>query len=546
MPDLRLLRSDLGVFAAELGEPLEGWQLADLTLDAPITCLLWGRQMGKSRGLALVALHSALAAPGRRVLLVSGGGELGARRLLAEARRIATASPLLRSSVVDEAANLVTLSSGSEVRCVSASEPAIRGWRADRLLCDESQLLSADLLLSAALPTVSASEGGRVILAGTASVAGGPFYDLFIKGELGDERVRSSRRVSRLVGGSDPAPWQAPSIVTAGIEAMGPRRADAEHRCAWQSGSDSLFTRTAIGNATADYEVPALAELRGPARVIAGVDWGQTTDRSALVAVARLAVPDRRVFGVCCAHRWPAGAPLPDVVEEIGASPAHFDSIVAETNGLGGPCAQMLWRRIAERPLEDGGGSRRRFVVIEEGFDPFADPLRSAPRPRSRPPGFVTRKVAFTTTAASKAVAFSALRLLLEQGRLVLPAGAEDLARELLMLRVDLAPAGGERIEASSGHDDLAMALALSTLPYRRRDGEWRSWLAELAEPRRPLPDASGARAPGPTVRTGAGIEVPRTPAWASIDGTEVTAPGVRPPEPAGHERPVPEMVSAR
>lgn len=344
MPDLRLLRSDLGAFAAEVGEPLEGWQRADLTLDAPITCLLWGRQMGKSRGLALVALHSALAAPGRRVLLVSGSGELGARRLLAEARGIARASPLMRSSVIDEAANLITLSSGSEVRCVSASEPAIRGWRANLLLVDEAQLLSADLLLSAALPTVSATEDGRVILAGTASVAAGPFFDLFRRGEVGDERVRSSRRVSRLVGGSDPAPWQNPSMVTAQLEAMGPRRADAEHRCIWQSGADAFLTLDQVRRVTADYLPTTFDALVPPVRLAAGIDWagGAGRDHSAFVAVGRF--PGERRFGVATVKRWPSDRAMHLVVNEVARSR---------------PLTESLFRAMAARPPEHCSRSTR-------------------------------------------------------------------------------------------------------------------------------------------------------------------------------------------
>lgn len=280
MADLRRLRSDLGYLAAEVGEPLADWQVADLTLDVPITCVLWGRQMGKSRGLALKAVHAAFAGPGRRVLVVSGGGELGARRLLREVRRMVEGSGLLRGSLTDEGASVVTLSNGSEVRCVAASESAVRGWSVDLLLVDEAQLVADDLLLGAALPTVTARAGARVVLAGTASVASGAFFDLCRRGEVGDEAVRFSRRVSRLVGGEDSASWQNPSMVAAQVAAMGSVRANAEFRCVWASGADRLFSRALLDRQTADYVPLSLGDLRGPARLLGGVDWGQTTDRS--------------------------------------------------------------------------------------------------------------------------------------------------------------------------------------------------------------------------------------------------------------------------
>ena len=95
------------------------------------------------------------------------------------------------------------------------------------------------------------------------------------------------------------------------------------------------------------------------------------------------------------------------------------------------------------------------------------------------------------------------------------------------MLRVDLSPSGLERVEASSGHDDLADALmlALTPLPRPRR--------ALALRPRRPgrpadappeaalPPEARGF----PTVATGGGLRIPRTPILQSVGGPELTVP---------------------
>ena len=527
MPDLRRLRTDLAAFALEANRPLEDWQLADLRLEAPISVLLWGRQMGKSRALAVRAVFSAFSGPERRVLVVSGGGELGARRQLGEVRSIVSGSGRLRGSVVDEAASVVRLTNGSEVRCVPASEAAIRGWVVDELHLDESQLLSESLVFGAAMPTVSARPGARVVLAGTGGRADGPFYDLFRRGETGDEHVRSSRRVSRLVGGPDHAPWQQPSMIAAQVAAMSPLRADAEHRCVFASDQDALFTRAALERGTFDFVPSRLADLHGPARYAAGVDWGATTDRSALVAVGRLPAAGN-VFAVACAERWPAGARLvgdarePGVVEHIAASPAPFHVLTAESNGLGFPLTQSLFTKVAERPLEHGGGRRRRFVIVEDNADPFRAPPS---RPRPAPTGFATLKIAAHVNATMKAATYSALRLLVERGQLLLPASATELRRELELLRVDLSPSGTERIEASSGHDDLSDALALALGPYQR-GREWRTIIGDLAGRG---PDAGAA-----------GASVPTFPEWASVAGAEVTAPPSPPaPDPfaAARER---------
>jgi len=519
MPDLRRLREDFGYFAHEANRAHEDWQLEDWQLEAPITCLLWGRQMGKSRALAVRAVWAAFRAPERRVLVVSGGGELGSRRNLADVRSIVTGSPLLRGSVVDEGASLVRFTNASEVRCVAASEAAIRGWAVDELHLDEAQLLSEALVFGAALPTVSARPGARVVLAGTAGAASGPFYDLCRRGETGDEHVRFSRRVSRLVGGPDHAPWQQPTMIEAQVAAMSPLRADAEHRCAWASDADSLFTRAALERVTVDFLPSRLAELHGPARFAAGVDWGATTDRSALVALGRLPAAGEAVFGVACAERWPAGARLvgderdPGVVETIAASPTPFHCLTAESNGLGHPLAQSLFRKVAERPLAHGGGLRRRFTVINATDE---DPFRSPPtRPRGldrEALGFATLKIAAHVNAAMKAAIYSTLRMLVEREQLLLPASATELRRELELLRVDLSPTGGERIQAAAGgHDDLSDALALSLGPYQRGRA-WRTIIGDLAGRGS---DAAGHR----------GASVPTFPEWVSVAGAEVTAP---------------------
>jgi hypothetical protein len=188
-----------------------------------------------------------------------------------------------------------------------------------------------------------------------------------------------------------------------------------------------------------------------------------------------------------------------------------------------------------ERPLEAGGGERAPTAawdvqVFEEMMDRRAERRRrgiEVPTPEPAPERFTTQKIALHTSSASKAATFSALRLLVDQERIVLPASAEELRRELLLLRVDLSPSGLERIEASSGDDDLADALAMSLGPYRDRAGRWRTALADLADPKRPLPEAAlPVEARGiPTVATGSGLTVPRRPFLQSVAGSEVTWP---------------------
>jgi hypothetical protein len=252
-----------------------------------------------------------------------------------------------------------------------------------------------------------------------------------------------------------------------------------------------------------------LTALSVPARLAAGIDWGHSVDHTAFSAVGRFALDGPPTFGVVCLHRWPAGYSNRGAIAELAGSGAHLAWVVSERNGLGAPLTDALFDALARRPYEVGGGVRRRVVVVEEDGSALG---RSGPPPRPRPlrAAFVTDKVAAHVDGAMKSALYGGLRMMLERGQLLLPASAEALRRELLMVSVELTASGGERIEARTGHDDCADSLALSLRPYRGRHG-WRVRLAELA--------GAGERDDRP--------RVPVAPTWRSVAGPEVaTAEG--------------------
>ena len=540
MRDFDAARRDLGAFAELAGQPLAGFQARALGLEQRTTAIVAPRQSGKSRSLGVLAVWWAFRQPGQRVLIVSSGEE-ASRRLLGEVRRLAVGSPLLAGSVVDETASLITLSNGSEVRSVPASERQVRGWTVDLLLVDEAAMVPDDLLLGAAIPTTAARPEARVVLASSATVASGAFYDAAMRGEAGSDHTRTFR------WSLTDAEWISPTVVAAARESMTALRFAAEYEGVFASGSDALFTRDALAQAAVDYVPDELEAMRGPARVLTGHDWGAVHDSSTLVAIGRLAlVGGERLFGVRCAKRWQAGYPLPLVLDETVGSPVAIDTAVIEVNGLGLPLGQELKARLARRDARVGGRPEPpRYVIVDDGYEemfgrrPRRRPLLPIPDPRKPyEPPFTTRTLLMNTSAPMKAAGYSALRMLIERRQLLLPASATELLRELLLLRVDLTPSGTERVEAGSGHDDLADALMLATLPYKsRRDGRWRSYLTELADVRRalPAPDVDAGALERLTAAAAPGAAgVPRTPAWASIRGPEVTLPaGVNVADPA-------------
>lgn len=532
MPDLRVLRSSLPAFAEEVGRPLTTWQAAALELEARFTAIRAPRQTGKSRSLAVLAAWRAFREPRHRVLIVSAG-EDAARRLLAEVRGVVIGSPLLASSIIDEAAALVSLANGSEVRSVPASERQVRGWAVDTLLIDEAALVGQDLLEGAAIPTTAARPEARIVLASSPLTAAGAFYDFVVRGEQGSEHVRAFR------WSLADADWIAPSTVAAARESMSPLRFSAEYAAEWATGGDLLFPRPVLERVLADYAPLELDELNGPCAVFAGCDWGATTDRNALVAVARLAGEPR--FGVVTAQAWPSATPWDAVIADIGGSAAVFDTITSETNGLGAPLTRSLFVALEARARGLGGGRRPsgHAVVDAHDLDAYVARARAARRASAAAgvPG-PTRKLPLTTSSASKAAGYSSLRLLVDRGQLVIPRAARDLVAELLTMRVDLTASGTERIEpAGTGHDDLADALVAALSPVRDRQGRWRTLLGELAGLALPAPRAPEGFDLGRLERaaTAGGLDVPLTPAWQSPRGAAVTVPRapVFAPEPA-------------
>jgi hypothetical protein len=474
MADTKRLRDDLGYFADAIGCSLTPWQLHALTLITFITTIVAPRQSGKSRSLAVLALWMAFRHKEIHVLIISAG-EDSSRRLLGEIRAIVAACPLLRASAVDEFAGLLTLSNGSQIRSVPASERQIRGWTVDLLLVDEAVLVPDDLLLGAAFPTTAARPNAHIVLASSATSASGAFYDHSVRGEAGDEHVRTYR------WSLGDATWIAPSVIASARASMSEMRFAAEYEGVFASGADALFPRHVLDAALCDRKLHAFDALEGPARIYGGVDWGAVQDRNCLCAIAR--VPNTSTFTVVAAHRWLQGIELHKVTSAIADSPALFGVLTMETNGLGLPLSQEVVRLMRERHPFEGGGVERQAIVIDAANYRSAKKAQKYRTPsHRRDPAFVTRKIMHFRSAESKAAAYSALRLLIDRGQLTIPRDAEELTRELQLLRVNLNPTGGEKIEASSGHDDFPDALTLALAPHKLQSGEWRCGISRLAE----------------------------------------------------------------
>ncbi|KAA1426465.1 terminase large subunit domain-containing protein [Nocardioides antri] len=427
-------RRDAGVFAELLlGAALWPHQLEVVASPARYRVICAGRQVGKSRLLAILALHRAFAQAGAVVLLVSAG-DTAAKRLLEDVATLALGSPMLAGSVIDESSKAVTLSNGSVIRAVPASAAQIRGWAVDLLIVDEAAFIDQEIW-RAAEPAIIARPGSRVVL--SSSPWGSPdhfFRALWTRG--------TAEPTVHL------AAWHWPSITSplvdeALLEEIRAREAPAyferEFEAKWTDSAGAYFTTAELEAATArdgEHELVDLDAAAGCGQVVGGVDWGMQRDAHALVVVAAIAGEEgldergrQRYWVPFVEERFATDYDtwIDRLVKCAGAF--VFGALVAETNGVGQMPTQQLARRLWE-------ASGRDLVV------PVA------------------------TTARLKEDLFGFMRLLVQQKRLVLPR-EPSLLRQLGALEFVQGDGGVMRIAVPerSGHDDVAMAFAFALQP---------------------------------------------------------------------------------
>jgi hypothetical protein len=312
MPSPAELRADLAAFAVAVGMPLADWQAESLTLDRRTTIIQAPRQSGKSRALAVLALHRAFSNAGHHTLLVSAGEE-ASRHLLAQAADVALRSPLLAGSVPDSNSGLLTLSNGSEIRSVPASERQIRGLSIDTLLIDEASQLDGDLVTGAAIPTTAARPSAKIVMASSPGGCEGIFYSL---------ATTPSEHVAAFTWSLTDATWIEPDVVEAAREQLAPAQFAREYL--------GIFSDVGLEERVVPREWIAAAQARTlePGAPAFGLDVARSgTDSSVLLCVrggtARvewshhghdLMVTANRAAASACAERGPAPRILVDAI----------------------------------------------------------------------------------------------------------------------------------------------------------------------------------------------------------------------------------------
>lgn len=491
---LRALADPVRFAQVLCGAELWDHQIAVARSSARYRIICSGRQAGKSRLLAILALFQGFTKPGSLTLVVSAG-ETAAKRLLEEIATLASAE-ILAPSVVEDNQTILVLSNGSRIMSVPASQKQIRGWPVDLLILDEAGFIENDIW-RAAEPAIIARPGSRVILC--SSPWGGVeafFRQLWQRGMDSPDAMYES--------------WHWPSSISPMVddklleEIRKRETADyftREFLAEWQDEYGAYLTEEEISSAASGYRLASPQMVSGwspwdpysqrkerPYTAVSGVDWAFSRDANAQVLMAAL---DDGGLNPGAEHRyfvpWMEFAyktPYSKWVTTVADTAKGYGLrvVASEANGVGAAPTQSL---------QDEMGRRATGCFV----------------------------AAVWTDARRKMSGFGQIKMMLQQGLLVLPREPE-LLKQLRSLEFENLPGGGVRIAVPerAGHDDLAMALmqAVSCIrPTTRGEGE--------------IPDRGAL----PHDTTGSGVKVPLQPRPVQWHSMSYAAPAGREREPA-------------
>lgn len=434
-------RHDVEVFArAVVGAPLWPHQVEVVRSNARIRIICSGRQAGKSRTLALLALHAAFVQSNALVLVLSAGEE-AAKDLLSEIALLC-GSALLAGAVVDEHSSRIVLSNGSEVRSVPASIKQVRGKSVDLLILDEAAFIEREIWRAAQFTPIARRES-RIVMASTPFGRQDGFFATAYRAGLNRAEGFASFHWPSTV-----SPLVDETLLEIFKRSMSEREYLREVEAEWVDDAGAYFTSDEINSNVANYELIDPAHAGGQV-CVGGVDWG-FSDANVLVLLAVLADgdlnrerhPEYPVFFIPWVEerfKMPYSTFIERVVEvgswsphdpgrsrasQMGSPGFFLRSIASETNGVGQMPTEMLKRRFHEERL-------RSWVS------------------------------GIHTDVRRKMTAFGALKMLLQQGRLVLPRHPALLG-QLADLEFETLDTGNLRISVPEhrGHDDILMGLA--------------------------------------------------------------------------------------
>ena len=397
------------------------------------------RQCGKTSVATVIVLHFALFNDSKNIAILANKADT-AQEILSRIQLAYEYLPhWLKPGVSEWNKRRVTFDNGSSIIAAASSSSAIRGRSISLLYVDEHAFVDNwDEFSAAVLPTISSGTTTRMIFTSTPNGLN-HFYDYVQGAKLGTNGFEYLEVPWTAVPGRDEA-WK--EEVLGGIN-HDMEKFECEYACAFAGSSGTLISGSALKrlspvahlhiNQEETYKVFDEPAPNNSYMIIADVSRGKGLDYSAFHVIDVTTIPYVQV----ATYRNNLITPT-DYSEVLYRTGTAYNeaSILVEINDIGGQVVDLLNMDFEYEGIlysESAGRAGKRIAV---GFSN-------------------TVEAGIRTTRPVKAIGCSMLKLLIEQGKLIIK--DSQTIKELNTFSKK-----GSSYEAESGqNDDLVMGLVL-------------------------------------------------------------------------------------
>lgn len=147
-------------------EPFE-YQKGVLDTDNDRVAFVSGRQVGKSRTAAWVALHHALTSPGHQILITAPVQRQSSQLFKQVKKEMGeSAVPTNLWGTERETRTVIEFDNGSEILCLPTGDggATIRGYTADHIIVDEAAFVEDEVFEQALMPMLATTDGDLTLL----------------------------------------------------------------------------------------------------------------------------------------------------------------------------------------------------------------------------------------------------------------------------------------------------------------------------------------------------------------------------------------------
>lgn len=405
--------------------------------DERYTIIATARQAGKSTVTVAFILWYILFNSDKTVALLANKGET-AREILGKVQLAYQHLPKwLQQGVTEWNKGSFELENNSRVIAAATSSDNIRGYAINLIFIDEAAFIENwDEFFTSVYPTISSGTSTKLILVSTPNGLN-HFYHIWTNAQLGKNSYKPIMVHWSAVPGRDEA-WKQATLAAMNFDIQ---KFSQEYEVEFQGSSGTLIAGWRLKQLQAEiplHQKDGLTVYENPIKgntyvCIVDVSRGKGLDYSAFSVLNVTSMPYKQV----CAYRNNLVAPIDyaEVVYRIAKS-YNTAAILVEVNDLGEQISTSLHYDFEYENLLFTESAGRSGKKISSGFGNNVDK-------------------GIRTTKTVKSVGCSILKLLIEQGQLLV--NDKDTISELSTFSKK-----GVSYEAESGnHDDMVMGLVL-------------------------------------------------------------------------------------